>query len=398
MASSASGGSVQTKAARVSCSMSRDYSHPAPLLRLLAALVTGDRVSPPAVHQRATLFELARDHRVDRIAAWRITTSGGDVEAWFGTEVSGVREDERAAAVVDAVRNREIAAVLERVATVGGARPILLKGAALAHSHYPHAWLRPRLDTDILVSPERTASVFQALGALGYQRTMSTSGTLVVSQASFTRIDGFGIVHALDVHWQIANWQVIARAASHADLASRCVAVPALGTAARALSPPDALLVACLHRAAHHRDSGELLWLYDIHLLAERLTAADWTFLLEAAGRGEVKTICRRGLALAIDYFGSAVPHHAMEALADARNEPSSIYVSKDVRLVDGLMSDLHALSWRNRVRLIAEHLFPPPAYIRSKYGLTARRSLLLFYARRIVSGVPRWFATGGWS
>jgi len=58
--------------------------------------------------------------------------------------------------------------------------------------------------------------------------------------------------------------------------------------------------------------------------------------------------------------------------------------------------SDLRALSWRNRVRLIAEHLFPPPEYIRRKYGLTSRRSLLVFYARRIVSGVPRWFATGG--
>jgi len=376
--------------------MPRDYSDPAPLLRLLAVLVKGDGVSPPGVHQRETFLELARDHRVERIALWRIVESGGDVEAWFGTEASRVREDERAAAVVDAVRNREIAAVLERVAAVGGARPILLKGAALAHSHYPHPWLRPRLDTDILVSPASTTPVFRILSALGYERTVSTSGTLVVSQASFTRIDDFGIMHALDVHWQIANWQVIARAASHVDLESRSVPVPALGAVARAPSSPDALLLACLHRAAHHRDSEELLWLYDIHLLAERLTPADWAFLLEAAGRGEVKAVCRRGLALAIDYFGSPVPLHVMEALADAHNEPSSIYASRDLRLVDGLLSDLRALSWRNRVRLIAEHLFPPPEYIRRKYGLTSRRSLLVFYARRIVSGVPRWFATGG--
>lgn len=368
------------------------------MLRLLAGLVKGDGVSPPAVHQRETLLELARDHRVERIAAWRIGESGGDVEAWFGTEASRVREDERAAAVVDAVRNREITAVLARIAGVDGARPILLKGAALAHSQYPHPWLRPRLDTDILVSPASTTPVFRILSTLGYERAASTSGTLVVSQASFTRVDDFGIMHALDVHWQIANWQVIARAASHVDLESRSVPVPALGPAARALSSPDALMLACLHRAAHHRDSGELLWLYDIHLLAERLTSADWTFLLEAAGRGAVQTVCRRGLALAIDRFGSPVPHHMMEALADAHDEPSSIYVSKDLRLVDGLISDLRALSWRNRVRLVAEHLFPPPEYIRSKYGLTSRRSLFLFYARRIVSGVPRWFATGGWS
>ena len=367
-------------------------------MRLLAALVKGTRVSPPAVHEREIFLELAREHRVERIAAWRIAQQGDEVEAWFGAEATRLRQDERAAAVVDAVRNREIATVLERIAAIDAARPLLLKGAALAHSHYPHSWLRPRLDTDILVSPERARPVFQALSAQGYQRTASTSGTLVVSQASFTRIDGFGIVHALDVHWKIANWQVIARAASHADLASRSIAVPALGPAARGLSDPDALLLACLHRAAHHRDSEELLWLYDIHLLAERLTAADWTFLLEAAARGEVRAVCRRGLALATDRFSSPVPSDVMAALGDARNEPSSIYVSRHVRLVDGLLSDLRALSWRHRVRLVAEHLFPPPEYIRSKYGLTSRRSLLLFYARRIVTGVPRWFATGGWS
>src|SRR5262245_56194980 len=88
MTSSASGGSVQTKAARVSCSMPRDYNDPAPL-RLLAALVTGDRVAPPALHEPGPFLEIAREHRVERIAAWRIAESDGDLEAWFGSEAAG---------------------------------------------------------------------------------------------------------------------------------------------------------------------------------------------------------------------------------------------------------------------------------------------------------------------
>ncbi len=378
--------------------MPPDYSDRESPLRLLAGLVKGDGVSLPATHQREAFLGLAREHRVDRLAAWRIAARSDDAEAWFGTAFGRVREEARAAAVVDAVRDREIAAVLARIAAVDGARPLLMKGAALAHSHYPHSWLRPRLDTDLLVSLSSTREVFEALRVFGYEQTPSTSGALVISQASFTRIDSFGVTHALDVHWNIANWQVIARVTSHADLALRSIAVPALGPAARELSRADALLVACLHRAAHHRDSEELLWLYDIHLLVERLTAADWTFVLDAAARGEVKTICRRGLGLAIEYFGSPVPPKVMDALAGAGDEPSSIYVSKDLRLVDGLLLDLRSLSWRDRVRLIAEHLCPPPEYIRQKYGLTSRRSLLVFYARRIAAGVPRWFASGGWS
>src|SRR4029077_4865821 len=125
--------------------------------------------------------------------------------------------------------------------------------------------------------------------------------------------------HALDVHWKIANRHVIARATSHGDLASRSVAVPALGEAAREVSHADALFLACLHRAAHHHDSEELLWLYDIHLIAEPLPSHDWACIVAAARRGAVQTICHRGLALAIDYFGSPVPRHVMDVLTRAR-------------------------------------------------------------------------------
>ena len=377
--------------------MTRDYSDRASQLKLLAALVKGDRADPPPEHQQA-LLELAREHRVEHLAAWRIGARNGGLEAWFGAAADTLRDEARTLSVVDAVRNREIAAVLACLTAVPGAQPLLFKGAALAHSHYPHSWLRARLDTDILVSPSSTASVCEALHALGYERALSTSGTLVISQASFIRTDSFGVTHALDVHWKIANWQLIARVSSHAELTDRSIAVPALGASARAVSAADALLLACLHRATHHRDSEELLWIYDIHLIADGLTDADWSFVVAAARRGRVKAICARGLALTMDYFGSPVPPDVMRGLADGGDEPSSIYLSKDLRLVDALMSDMRALSFRDQLRLIAEHVFPPADYIRQKYGLTSRRSLLLFYVRRLAAGVPRWFVPGGWA
>ena len=354
-------------------------------------------MDPPPPEHKPLLLALAREHRVEHLAAWQINARNGRLEAWFGAAADTVRGEARTLSVVDAVRNREIATVIASLAAVDDAQPLLVKGAALAHSHYPHSWLRPRLDTDILVSPSSTASVWEALHALGYERALSTSGTLVVSQASFTRSDSFGVTHALDVHWKIANWQLIARVSSHAELATRSIAVPALGASARAVSAADALLLACLHRATHHRDSEELLWIYDIHLIAEGLTDAGWSFIAATARRGRVKAICARGLALAMDYFGSPVPPDVMRGLVDGGDEPSSIYLSKDLRLVDALMSEMRALSFRDRLRLIAEHVCPPAEYMRRKYGLTSRRSLLFFYARRFATGVPRWFAPGGW-
>ena len=43
-----------------------------------------------------------------------------------------------------------------------------MKGAQLAYSHYPQPWLRPRLDTDLLVSPATATAPIDVLRALGY--------------------------------------------------------------------------------------------------------------------------------------------------------------------------------------------------------------------------------------
>jgi hypothetical protein len=370
----------------------------APLLQLLATMIRGDEPDPPPATDRERLLQLAREHRIEQLVVWRVSTRGGDLRAWFGDAAEHVRDRARESSIVDAVRNTEIAAVAAALAQVEGAEPLLFKGAALAQSHYPHSWLRPRLDTDILVARSSVPAVFDALAAMGYDRATATSGALVISQASWSRTDTFGITHALDVHWEIANWQVIARARSHRDLADRSVAMPSLGPAARALAAPDALLIACLHRAAHHRDSEELLWLYDIHLLAAGLTEAEWQVFADAADRGEVKAVCARGLALAREYFHSPVPPHMTDHLASPGDEASSIYLSKDLRLVDGLVADLRALPFRDRIRLIAEHVCPPADYMREKYGVTSRRALLFLYARRIATGLPRWFIPGVWS
>ena len=57
----------------------------------------------------------------------------------------------RAAAVDDVARTRELVRVAGALEGAG-CRPIVFKGAALAHTHYRQPWLRPRLDVDVLVA------------------------------------------------------------------------------------------------------------------------------------------------------------------------------------------------------------------------------------------------------
>jgi hypothetical protein len=63
------------------------------------------------------------------------------------------------------------------------------------------------------------------------------------------------------------------------------------------------------------------------------------------------------------------------------------------MRRVDVLTADLAATArWRDRVRLLREHLFPAAAFMYERYGTHRRAALPILYAHRIVSGAPKWF------
>ena len=159
---------------------------------------------------------------------------------------------------------------------------MLLKGAALAHTHYVTPELRRRGDTDMLIRPRERIVAREVLRDLGYQPLNLTSGSFVSYQFSVSKVDALGLQHAVDVHWRLSNRQVFGTTLSYDELAAAAVSVGDL--AARAPAPVHALLLACMHRATHFGapffSSGtetfgdRLIWLYDIHLLVTAMTAA----------------------------------------------------------------------------------------------------------------------------
>jgi hypothetical protein len=265
----------------------------------------------------------------------------------------------------------------------------VIKGGSLAHTLYPRSYLRPRTDTDVLVDRGAVDFVARTLDGLGYEADVETDGTLSTAQRHFSRRDAHGVLHAWDVHWRISNAQAAARALSLEEITARGSRPAALG----GLVAPgfaDALLLACVHRIAHHHDAGHLLWLYDIHGLAGQLGAPEWDGFAERASRRGMSGACARSLAGAERLFGTAVPDRAREWHRDA--EPLAAF-GPGWRQVDVLTDDLRALpTWSARCRLVREHLFPPPAFIEARYGATSRASLAGGYLRRILSGAPKWF------
>jgi hypothetical protein len=273
---------------------------------------------------------------------------------------------------------------------------LLLKGAGLAYTVYAEPHLRPRDDTDLFIRCGDLDRAGSVLAACGYARAEEPDAELATTQRHYTCGDGAGLRHIVDLHWRIAIPRVFAGALAFDEIWPRAVVVPALGESARTCGPADALLLACVHRIAHHHDAPDLLWLWDIHLLAERVRSHQFAVFIAAAARAGMCGVCLRGLDLAHRSFGTDIDDFsaALEAARPRIEEASARFVG-GLRLVDVLRTDLQSLrGWRGRLRLLREHLLPPLDHMRARSGPGA--FLPLAYVRRIVRGAPPWFRRPG--
>jgi len=297
----------------------------------------------------------------------------------------------REAAVVEAVRARELRAVLDALPE-GGIRPVLMKGAALAYTHYTRPELRPRIDVDLLIPAGAREQVAHRLTGLGYRRPPEIDGDVAIGQFHFVKTDRHGHTHALDVHWRVSNVRAFADVVSYEELIADAVAVPALGPHALAPSAIHALLIACVHRIAHHQDTPNLLWLYDVHLIAKALSADERGAFVALASSRRMRAVCARTLTLAQGAFGG-IDSACIDGLAsgDCSSEPSAAFVGGGLRQVDILKSDLAATPWSSRLRLLREHLLPYASYMRQRFPRCPVVLLPFAYVGRIVFGAPRW-------
>lgn len=365
-----------------------------PIVELATALMRGEAIDWPAEDTRAEptrFLEMAAFHGVGSLVAHQLRRLGL-WQRWPADITARLTETARADAALEVVRRLELERVVGAMGSVG-VRPLLLKGAALAYLHYPEPSLRPRYDTDLLVHPDDLATVTQTMHALAYRRSTQTSGDLVMPQVNFEKTDRLGACHVYDVHWKIANPQPFADLLPIDELRRRSIGVPALGTWARAPGDVDALLLTCIHRVAHHYDSPRLLWLYDIHLIASGLDRQAFGRFTDLAAAGAMTAICARGLRLAREFFHTALPDEAMNALAAHTSpEPSAVFLRRGRRKVDTLLLDLRLVgSWSARGAMLRQHLFPPATYMLARYDVSNRLLLPALYARRILVGAWQW-------
>ena len=316
-----------------------------------------------------------------------------DGAGWPADLTREIADRARGEAGAEMVRARETTRALDALAA-SGVHPLVFKGTALAYTVYRHPSLRTRNDTDLLVRPGDRETARAALESIGYQATNYCDGDVLFRQYELQRRDEFGLTHAVDIHWGLSTQVLFADLFDFDELDRNAVPVPPLGGNARAPGAVDALLLACIHPAMHHQNEERLIWLYDVHLLAGRLSGTDWDRFADTAAGKSVAAICGHALERAAARLGTPVPRAALHRLnvAAARGEPSARYLDPGRRWATELAASLGALGWRDRVRLIREVAFPAPRYMLVAYGMSGTRLgpalLPALYAHRVVRGM----------
>jgi hypothetical protein len=296
----------------------------------------------------------------------------------------------------DLRRQRALAEVLAGLAEAE-VDVLVIKGAALAFLVYDEPHTRPRCDADLLIRTEQVDAAEGVLLASGYTRQLEPDATVVSAQRHYA--PPRRSADAIDLHWRVVNPLVFGEVLPFGEAWARSIPVPALGTAARTLAPHDALLLACIHRVAHHGDSAELKWLQDIDrlvsLLARMSPESGRAFAREAA-RTRTRSVCVRSLELAQELCHAQVDGLIAALEAGAHEvEPSAAFVGGPLALAAIAGSDLRHAGWRDRARILREHLFPSRAYMRARYPGWPSALMPAAYAFRILRGAPAWLRKG---
>jgi hypothetical protein len=307
---------------------------------------------------------------------------------------SAVREliDNRKTMMVanEALKQNTLVELFKGFQSSGLDQTVLFKGTALAYSVYQQPWFRPRSDSDCLIDAQQLKGYEQVFSKLGYQKLFAIEGRYLSYQSTFSKRLSSNSVLNIDLHQRISNRQILAGVFTAAELFEHGVCIEPFGKSINIPSPVDSILIACLHRLGHHHTEERIIWLYDIHLLAENLDTQNWQSLLNRARTKNISAITLDALLLCRQLFGTQLPAQALQEFnsTSQETETSSIFLNRDLPEWRYVWADLKSMpSIAAALCLVWENLFPNPDYIRRQMQT---RSAVWGYLKRFWRGFKR--------
>lgn len=302
--------------------------------------------------------------------------------------------ERRRLALREGVAHDEMTRVAAAFASAG-LRAAILKGSALAYTHYPAPWSRPRFDLDLLVARADRDRSRGIMRALGYHEGRPMSSRWLMHQDAWKRSVGSDL-RDVDVHFELTNRQFFAATLPVDVLLARAVPAPFAGLHALQLDAVDALIYACVHRVAHHSQEARLIWHADIARQGAALDVAAVRTLVARARDAGLASIVAQELRIAgalwNERSGALAPEIVRELSDAGRSEAATRFLAGGRGPAGDLWLDLRSLPrWRDRVGLLGELLFPTRDYMLRQPGVTTR-NLRWRYIRRYLDWPARWF------
>ncbi len=186
-------------------------------------------------------------------------------------------------------------------------RPVVFKGAYLAHAVYPSPGCRPMGDIDLWVTHDEMPGAVAALEGLGYSLREKADRPHALTQdtdGEVQMLPGRPGQNLIELHWGVFPGEWLARTAAvdRAGVRSRVRTVTLATHPVLALAPEDALIQLAVHMGISHQMSlHPLRSLVDIALLAQR--GMDWAVVVERAREWRVGVVVGTVLALAAGLF-----------------------------------------------------------------------------------------------
>lgn len=307
-----------------------------------------------------------------------------ELESLSEPELAMQRSAIQAVARQGAVREMAGLAETRRILSMfqqAGIELLVLKGSALAYWLYREPWHRTRCDLDVLVKDKEAAwEAVRMLRAEGYGLLAGVDPD--VSDGYEVALQrGSGVV--IDLHWKLLNTASLAERFSYHELSAEARSLPSLHPHARGLEETHALFHALLHRITNlaKGDGDRLIWMYDIHLLANLLDEAGWRALLEQAGEKGIARLCLDGLAASRQLLGTKFPAESESSLVRLAAAETWKLEGIDQGAVD--RAHLAKLAWPEKIRWLRWKLFPSPEFMRYRYGVSGWKALPTAYVRR---------------
>ena len=327
--------------------------------------------------------------------------------------LAGLRHQYHTVAVFNTRLFHDLAAIL-RLFAAADIPVMVLKGAYLADTVYPHPGLRPMVDIDLLIHRHDLQRAFAVLAEQGYgpvgeagggRREGETPGmdlrcpepvdSVQSHLPTLSRPVGAGPAPIpVEVHWTIV------RPGSRLSLVPealwvRACRVDVAGIATLALSPEDLLHHLILHFAADDLFRPGLLSLLDLAKVIDHFSGRfDWAAfraIVAEAGSGKHAFLA---LSLAAEFFRpSCLSGELLESIRPLDCTPEIRGWARNLLLQENDHSAAQAVTmgtiagpsgWLNQGRNVLGKIIPPRDELADTYGIPARAwRIWLFYPVR---------------